>query len=120
MRASIDEMSSPGNRRKLDCYAWGLSCSEGRHKGDLTEPYFRALACTRRVHRLRQDPLSFERLGKATSGQTSLGPTLSLIPAAFGRLLQALSHAMGHDWRWCSKCNRAKPPLCHHCSVCKK
>lgn len=33
---------------------------------------------------------------------------------------QALSHAMGHDWRWCSKCNRAKPPLCHHCSVCKK
>ncbi len=36
------------------------------------------------------------------------------------RLPQALSHAMGHDWRWCSKCNRAKPPLCHHCSVCRK
>lgn len=25
-----------------------------------------------------------------------------------------------HIWRWCSKCNAAKPPRAHHCSVCRR
>ncbi|KXZ45228.1 hypothetical protein GPECTOR_57g518 [Gonium pectorale] len=33
---------------------------------------------------------------------------------------QALHLARAQDWRWCRKCNRGKPPLCHHCSVCNR
>lgn len=33
---------------------------------------------------------------------------------------QALQLAMTYDWRWCRKCNRGKPPLSHHCSICNK
>lgn len=25
---------------------------------------------------------------------------------------------LGIGWRWCNKCNQAKPPRAHHCSVC--
>mmetsp|Transcript_1828 Transcript_1828/g.4685 ORF Transcript_1828/g.4685 Transcript_1828/m.4685 type:complete len:309 (-) Transcript_1828:1236-2162(-) len=33
---------------------------------------------------------------------------------------QRLQTAMTFDWRWCKKCNRPKPPLAHHCSICKR
>ncbi len=33
---------------------------------------------------------------------------------------QELQAAMTHEWRWCTKCKRGKPPLSHHCSVCQK
>ncbi|PNH06833.1 putative ZDHHC-type palmitoyltransferase 4 [Tetrabaena socialis] len=33
---------------------------------------------------------------------------------------QALQLAMNFDWRWCRKCNRPKPPLSHHCSICRR
>lgn len=44
---------------------------------------------------------------------TSPGTTLEVAE-------QDLNGAMTFDWRWCRKCNRGKPPLTHHCSICKK
>ena len=28
--------------------------------------------------------------------------------------------AMAPHWRWCTTCDRPKPPLSHHCSICNK
>lgn len=44
---------------------------------------------------------------------TSPGTTL-------GADLQELRMAMDPHWRWCSACDRPKPPLAHHCSICDK
>lgn len=32
---------------------------------------------------------------------------------------QVLRAHVDHDWRWCRKCSLPKPPLAHHCSICK-
>mmetsp|Transcript_7409 Transcript_7409/g.12778 ORF Transcript_7409/g.12778 Transcript_7409/m.12778 type:complete len:307 (-) Transcript_7409:672-1592(-) len=50
---------------------------------------------------------------QAMSTFKSAGNTLEVNP-------QVLQEAATLEWRWCYKCNRGKPPLSHHCSLCGK
>lgn len=34
--------------------------------------------------------------------------------------LQVLLQSVPRQLRWCKKCNATKPPLSHHCAVCKE